>query len=244
MGKVITICQNKGGVGKTTLAFNLAECLAKRNKKVLLLDTDAQANLTSYFASEDTDYSGVQLYDAMINDTKLKPAKTINENISIVPADLRLSDIDYSLAQKFARETILASKVRMLADDFDYIIIDTAPNLGLLTINSLLCADSLLIPLIPEPFSVQGLNMIRTLLKRLNEAMHKDFKMHIVLQKVKNTSLHKEMESELRSAYGDAVCKQTIKDGIKYAEKSIQSEMNNAYEYTALTEEVMNINKD
>lgn len=243
MGKVITICQNKGGVGKTTMAFNVAECLAKRKKKVLLIDTDAQANLTSYFASEGTDYSSMQLYDTMINDTKLKPAKTINENISLVPADLRLSDIDYSLAQKFARENILSSKVLPLKDDYDFIVIDTAPNLGLLTINSLLCADSLLIPLIPEPFSIQGLNMIRTLLKRLSEAMNKDFKMNIVLQKVKNTSLHKEMESELRSVYGDTVCKQTIKDGIKYAEKSIQSDMNNAYEYTALTEEILNINK-
>lgn len=243
MGKVITICQNKGGVGKTTLAFNLAECLSKQKKKVLLIDTDAQANLTSYFTSEDSDYSSMQLYDAMINDTKLKPAKTANENISIIPADLRLSDIDYSLAQKFARETILSGKLASIKDDYDFIIIDTAPNLGLLTINSLLSADSLLVPLIPEPFSIQGLNMIRTLTKRLSEAMGKDFKMNIVLQKVKNTSLHKEMESELRSAYGDAVCKQTIKDAIKYAEKSIQSDMNTAYEYTALTSEIINLNK-
>lgn len=243
MGKVITICQNKGGVGKTTLAFNLAECLAKRDKTVLLIDTDAQANLTSYFASEETDYSGMQLYDAMINDTKLKPAKTVNDKISIVPADLRLSDIDYSLAQRFARETILSSKLASIKNDYDFIIIDTAPNLGLLTLNSILSSDSLLIPLIPEPFSVQGLNMIRTLTKRLGEATNRDFKMNLVLQKVKNTSLHKEMESELRSAYGDMVCKQTIKDGIKYAEKSIQSDMKNAYEYTSLSDEILCLNK-
>lgn len=241
MGKVITICQNKGGVGKTTLTFNLAECIAKRGNSVLLIDTDAQANLTGYILGSDIDDSKPMLFDSMIKDKKISPWETSNRYISIVPADLRLSDIDFALAQVIARETILSNKLSSIKENYDYIIIDTAPNLGLLTINSILCSDNLLVPMIPEPFSLQGWNMINTLLGRLKTAINKTIKTNIVLQKVKNTALHKEIEEQLRLVYGDKVLKQTIRDGIKYAEKSVSSEMKNTYDYISLTDEFLQL---
>ncbi len=234
---IYSIVQNKGGVGKSTLCINFAECLAKFGKKVLIVDTDAQANSTSYFGIEQG-----TLYDSMVGDDKtpLQPVTTVNPNIFIVPADLRLSDCEYSLSQRIAREQILANKLEPLKKQYDCIVIDTAPNLGVLTINAILSADALLIPIVPEPFSIQGFNMINNMLSRLSAIRKTEIPYRLIMTRTKNTALHKETMEQMKNAYGNLVLDTRIKESIGYAEQSLgQGAKKNTYEYLSLTDEIL-----
>ena len=163
MCRVIAVSNQKGGVGKTVSCVNLGIGLAQEGKKVLLIDADPQGSLTislGYEEPDEMEYSLATLMMNIVNDEKLNIEKTIlhhKESVDVIPANIELSAIEVSLVNAMSRELILRSMVDRLREFYDYIIIDCMPSLGMMTINALACADSVLIPVQAAYLPVKGL---------------------------------------------------------------------------------------
>ena len=176
MCRVIAVSNQKGGVGKTVSCVNLGIGLAQEGKKVLLIDADPQGSLTislGYEEPDEMEYSLATLMMNIVNDEKLNIEKTIlhhKEGVDLIPANIELSAIEVSLVNAMSRELILRSMVDRLRDYYDYIIIDCMPSLGMMTINALACADSVLIPVQAAYLPVKGLQqLIKTIVSGNDE---------------------------------------------------------------------------
>nr|WP_173406266.1 AAA family ATPase [Pelosinus sp. UFO1] len=176
MVKVIAIANQKGGVGKTTTSVNLSACLADLGKKVLLVDLDPQGNSTSGFGFDKTKIKQ-SIYDVLVNDTPVEGVilKTKIENLMVLPATIQLAGAEIELVSIMSRETKLKRVLDKIKYNYDYIIIDCPPSLGLLTINSLTAANSVLVPIQCEFYALEGLsqlmNTITLVQKNLNPAL-------------------------------------------------------------------------
>ncbi|PJA30140.1 MAG: hypothetical protein CO189_00605 [candidate division Zixibacteria bacterium CG_4_9_14_3_um_filter_46_8] len=176
MGEIIAIANQKGGVGKTTTAINLSACLAVAEKKTLLIDIDPQANTTSGvgFAK---DKIGNCIYEALVDGigiTDVICATTV-PNLFLIPSHIRLVGAEVELVNRTGRERVLQTMLKRIQNEYDYIIIDCPPSLGLLTLNSLTAADSVLIPIQCEYYALEGLgqliNTVRLVQKSLNSSL-------------------------------------------------------------------------
>ena len=149
MGKIIAIANQKGGVGKTTTAVNLAACLAKLGKKVLLIDIDPQGNSTSGLGV-DKRRCEKTVYDCLINEENMENVaiETPYENLFVCPSNIELSGAEIDLISVMGRENRLKESIAPIKDEYDYIFIDTPPSLGLITINTMVAADSIIIPIL------------------------------------------------------------------------------------------------
>lgn len=168
MGKIISVVNQKGGVGKTTTAVNLTAGLGISGKKVLLVDADPQGNTTSGYGIDKRDVK-VSTYELLIGNAKAESAviKTAYKNISVIPSSINLAAAEVDLIEKEHRESALKAAVFPLRDEYDYIFIDCPPSLGLITINALNASDTVLIPLQCEYFALEGLSQLTASIRQI-----------------------------------------------------------------------------
>lgn len=221
MGKIIAIANQKGGVGKTTTAVNLSAYLGAKRKKVLLCDMDPQGNATSGFGIDKNKMEHC-IYDALINDMPLSVLiqKTATKNVSIVPAGQDLSGAEIELVEEPEREKKLKRQLDLVKDDYDYIIIDCPPAVGLLSLNALNAADSLLITLQCEFYALEGLSKVTSTYQLVKQHMNSNLTLEgIVLTMYDSrTRLSLEVEEEVRTHFKDKVFKTVIPRNIRLSE--------------------------
>ena len=222
MGKVIAIANQKGGVGKTTTAINLAASLAVLEKKVLIIDADPQANTTSGLNfSPDNDQERT-LYEVMVDQIDIRNTLIQTEiaNLHMIPSHINLVGAEIQLVDAADRESRIKNALAAIKDEYDYIIIDCSPSLGLITVNSLAAADSVMIPVQPEFFALEGLGKLLQTIRLVQNGINPNLNIEgfVVTMFDGRTKVHNQVLGELREHFGSMVFKSIIQRNIRLSE--------------------------
>jgi len=236
MGKIIAIANQKGGVGKTTTSVNLAACLGVLEQKVLLIDADPQANATSGLNIDVENVSNGS-YQLLEHSTLAKDVilKTDSPNLDIIPAHIDLVAIEIELVDKEEREYMLKKAVQSIKDDYDYIIIDCAPSLGLLTLNALVAADSVIIPIQCEYFALEGLGKLLNTIKDVQRIHNKDLDIEGLLLTMFDSRLRlsNQVVEEVKKHFDSMVFKTIIQRNVRLSEAPSYGESIIKYDATS-----------
>lgn len=255
MVRIISVANQKGGVGKTTTSVNLGACLADAGKKVLLVDMDAQGNATSGIGVKKSDVSQ-DIYDVLVNEVPIKEViqETARENLHIAPATIQLSGAEIELTSMMARESRLKLALKEVEKEYDYILIDCPPSLGHLTINSFSASDSILIPVQCEYYALEGLSQLLNTIRLVQKHFNPDLRIEGVLLTMYDarTNLGSEVVEEVRKYFRERVYDTIIPRNVRLSEapshgKSIidyDPKSKGAEFYHALAKEVMNHEQD
>lgn len=221
MGKIIAIANQKGGVGKTTTSVNLAASLGVLEKKVLLIDADPQANATSGLGI-DVDSIEIGTYQLLEHTVNAKDAiiSTSSPNLDIIPAHIDLVAIEIELVDKENRESMLKQAVQEVKDDYDFVLIDCAPSLGLLTLNALTAADSVMIPIQCEYFALEGLGKLLNTIKSVQKIHNEELDIEGLLLTMYDSRLRlsNQVVEEVKKHFDEMVFKTIIQRNVRLGE--------------------------
>lgn len=220
MGKIISIANQKGGVGKTTTTINLSTILAKKGKKVLLIDADPQGNATSGVGAEkETEFS---TYDILVSDAEMEKAiiKTIIKNLMICTSNINLAGAEVELVSMMSREQRLKEKLDEIKEKFDYIFIDCPPSLGLITLNAFTASDSVLIPVQCEYYALEGLGQLLNTINLVKKHLNKEIKIEGALLTMYDarTNLSNQVVREVKKYFENKVYKSVIPRNVRLSE--------------------------
>lgn len=236
MGKIIAIANQKGGVGKTTTSINLAASLGVLEKKVLLIDADPQANASSGLGIDvdSVEFGTYQVLEHTIS-AKETIVKTSSPNVDIIPAHIDLVAIEIELVDKQEREYMLKKSLIDIKNDYDYIILDCAPSLGLITLNSLVAADSVIIPIQCEYFALEGLGKLLNTIKSIQNIHNPDLEIEGLLLTMFDSRLRlsNQVVDEVRKHFSTMVFDTIIRRNIRLGEAPSYGESIIAYDATS-----------
>lgn len=254
MGKVIVVANQKGGVGKTTTSINLSAYLAELKKKTLLIDCDPQGNASSGIGI-DKETESASVYDILVNNESIHNniIETRYKNLKIIPSNVDLAGAEIELVSMDKREFLLKEKINEIKEEFDYIIIDCPPSLGLLTLNAFAAADSVIIPIQCEYYALEGLGSLTKTVSTIKQSINPDIEIEGILLTMfdKRTNLSTVVYDEVKKYFPDKVYKTVIPRNVRLSEAPSYGEAilsydkfsKGAHAYKSLAKEVVKNNK-
>lgn len=244
MGRIIAIANHKGGVGKTTSVASVGAILASKGYSTLLVDLDAQANLTTSLLPSEPQRT---IYTSLKSREPL-PIVQLRERLSLVPSSLDLAGIELEIGGAMSREYLLKDLLEPIAGNYDFVLLDCAPSLGLLTINSFVAASEVIVPLTAEALPSKGLQKLQEFIGMVQKRLNPSLRLSgIVITRWMRKKLSQMVEEQLRQRYGDLVFTSKVRENVAIAEAPLSGTdiatysptSNGSADYTALTDEIV-----
>jgi chromosome partitioning protein len=237
MGRIISVSNQKGGVGKTTTTVNLAAFLAEKGKRVLIIDIDPQGN-AGFGLGVNAEEIETTIYEVLIGELEMKDAifKTSYENLYIIPSNIHLSGASIDLLDIDNKEFILSKALAEVSDNFDYIFLDCPPSLGILTLNALVAADTVMIPLQCEYYALEGLSQLLRIVNMVQEGLNRNLRIEGVVLTMydSRTNLAQQVVQDVREYFKDKVFETVIPRNVKLSEAPSFGKPIGSYDHTSV----------